>query len=272
MPDLRDQSTHFAFGKNWASYAKTIDAERLDLAEQGLARLVGPSALHGRSFLDIGSGSGLHAVAAARLGAASIHAVDIDPDSVETTRAVLKEHAPAANYEIRQQSVFNLSPETTYDVVYSWGVLHHTGDMWAAIGRAAALVKPGGTLAIAIYSKTMFCGLWTVEKRLYSQSPAIVQAALRAMYKTAFVAVGLVRGRNPFSWIRNYASGNRGMNWDHDVHDWLGGYPYESATPSEVAQYLKGLGFTLERQFGQAPACGVLGTGCCEYAFRRTLS
>ena len=69
-PALKDLSTHFAFGRNWASYSTIIDDARVAQAEDGLAQLLGREGLAGKTFLDIGCGSGLHAVAAARLGAA----------------------------------------------------------------------------------------------------------------------------------------------------------------------------------------------------------
>lgn len=266
---LRDLSSHFAFGENWAEYARTIDPDRVALAEQGLVRLLGQDGLRGRTFFDIGSGSGLHAAAAARLGATRILAVDIDPNSVATSRTVLGRYAPDANYEVRVGSVFELPPGLQFDIVYSWGVLHHTGDMWHAIDRAASFVKPGGALVIAIYGKTPMCGFWKVEKRVYSSAPAIFQTIIRSGYKAAMFAALAVRGRDPFAYVRNYRSANRGMNWHHDVHDWLGGYPYESATPDEVKAHLSGQGFGLERMFGRPPSIGLFGTGCYEYVFQR---
>src|SRR5258707_1198701 len=127
-PALKDLSTHFAFGQNWASYSTIIDDARVAQAEQGLVRLLGKEVLAGKSFLDVGCGSGLHAVAAARLGAARIVALDLDPVAVAAARAVLRHHAPSTPFEVRELSVFDIATETfgRFDVVYSSGVLHHT--------------------------------------------------------------------------------------------------------------------------------------------------
>ena len=60
----------------------------------------------------------------------------------------------------------------------------------------------------------------------------------------------------------------RGMDRVHDIHDWLGGYPYESASPEEIVAALPG--FVLERQLlipGRRH--GLLGSGCDEYVFYR---
>jgi SAM-dependent methyltransferase len=139
----------FAFGKNWASYsAKVTEAEIVE-AERRLARLVGAAGLTNQRFLDIGSGSDLHALAALRLGAREPVAVDIDPDSVRTTEDLLRRHAPrGATYRVVEADVFDLTPASfgTFDIVYSWGVLHHTGHLKRAPAVAAALVGPRGRL------------------------------------------------------------------------------------------------------------------------------
>ena len=261
--------SHFAFGENWADYARTIDEQRLALAEQALIRLLGDEKIRGRSLLDIGCGSGLHAAAAARLGASHVLAVDIDPVAVEAARAVLEHFAGAGRYEVKVSSLFDLSPDRTFDIVYAWGALHHTGDMWHAIDRAVGLVRHGGTLAIALYAKTPMCGFWRLEKRLYASSPKALQRVIRAIYKVAFFAALVVTGRNPVTYVRTYQTRNRGMNWHHDVHDWLGGYPYESTTPEEVKSFLESRGFALERSFTIKPRFGLFGTGCNEYVFRK---
>lgn len=261
--DLLNVSTHFAFGENWANFAQSVDEVRVRQAEADLARIVGD--IRGKTFLDIGCGSGIHSAAASRLGA-TVTAVDLDPMSVETTRAVTRRFAP--DCDVSLASVFDIAGR--FDVVYSWGVLHHTGAMWDAVAQAAGLVAPDGRLALALYARTPFCGLWRVEKRLYTASPKPVQTVIRGAYKAAFVAGLLASGRNPIRYIQSYQN-NRGMRWHHDVHDWLGGYPYESASPEEVARFVMPRGFTLTRQFVNKGAIGgLLGTGCSEYLFART--
>ena len=89
-------------------------------------------------------------------------------------------------------------------------------------------------------------------------------------YKTAYLA-GSATGRNPSVYVRNYKSA-RGMNWHRDVHDWLGGYPYESANPAEVKTQLGRLGFTVIRSIERPAGIGIFGTGCDEFVSRRRLS
>lgn len=260
--------SHFAFGENWESYSRLINAEKVGEATSGLSGLVGP--LQGRSFLDIGCGSGLSSLAALRLGAQSLVAIDIDPKSIETTERVLSQFAPNATWRTDTISVlssgFRDLPE--FDVVYSWGVLHHTGMMRDAIESAATKVKRGGQFAIAIYRKTPLCWAWRIEKWIYNHSPNFVQDLLFWPYKIAVSIFYLLKSHGRSAAKQNQ---RRGMDLDHDIRDWLGGYPYESATPAEIDAIVLPLGF---RKVGQKlnpiRLWGVMGAGCSEYLYERS--
>ena len=269
--DPRQLESHFAFGENWQSFVSTVTEDSIAEAMRSLARLLPADEIAGRRLLDIGCGSGLTMLAAARLGAGSVEGVDIDPNSVEAAQALLSRHLPDGRWSVRTASVFDLSPEKngTFDIVHSWGVLHHTGDMAGAIRNAAALVAPGGTFVIALYRRTPLCGFWRWEKRLYSAAPKPVQALLRGAYRGIHAAGLIATGRNPLAYVRDYKSA-RGMDFHHDVHDWLGGYPYESVEPAQVTALLEGLGFTMVRIFEKrAVAGGLFGSHCDEFVAMR---
>jgi SAM-dependent methyltransferase len=269
--DLTGIESHFAFGENWASYAEKINDADIDEAVKGLQRLCGR--LDGQRFLDIGCGSGLHSLAALRLGAAEIVCVDIDPDSVATTKSVLSRHSAGAAFRVEQASVFDMDPSRwgQFDTVYSWGVLHHTGDMYRALRAAAALVKPGGAFVVALYRKTWLCWFWRVEKRWYSRASKRAQGVAARIYLWFFA---LALGRRYKTYVDEYRSA-RGMNFHNDVHDWLGGYPYESISPAETNRFMTGIGFRIERTFARKGPyfgryAGFSGSGCDEYAYVRS--
>jgi 2-polyprenyl-6-hydroxyphenyl methylase/3-demethylubiquinone-9 3-methyltransferase len=270
--DLRQLDSHFAFGENWKAFVETLSEESIAEAVRGLAKLFPADELRGRDFLDIGCGSGLSMLAALRLGAKSVAGIDIDPNSVDAARAVLTRHAAGQTWHVQVNSVFDFAPENgqAYDVVHSWGVLHHTGDMWPAVRNAAALVAPKGYLALALYRKTPLCGFWRVEKKFYTRSGAAVQTAIAAVYRGIYKVALHATGRTPAAYINAYKSA-RGMSWSHDVHDWLGGYPYESVTPQEVSAVLGELGFDEVRSFERPAAVqGLFGSHCDEFvAIRR---
>lgn len=260
---------HFSFGENWRSFLTTLSPSRMKVAQDSLTRFLGgKNALKGKTFIDIGSGSGIFSLAALRLGAAKVVSVDIDESSVACARYLKKEEGSPRNWQIKTASALNqedLRSLGRYDVVYSWGVLHHTGDMYMAIQNVATLVKPGGQFFIAIYNdyRGMIHGkstFWKKFKQHYNRSPQVVKHTYEGLY-AAYLWLGLLLlGRNPIAYVRNYQS-TRGMSWWHDILDWLGGDPYEYATPEEMVGFVGGLGFTLQK-------IQVVDTiGCNEYVF-----
>lgn len=155
----------------------------------------------------------------------------------------------------------------TFDAVYSWGVLHHTGDMHRAIEKALRFVGPGGRILLALYGKTPFCGFWTWEKRCFVRYRPWFSVLARAIYKPLVMLRYLLAGRNPMRYVRDYR-GARGMDWHRDVDDWLGGYPYESIAAEDAIAFVESHGFRCEKSFAEKRV-GVFGTGCDEYIFRR---
>jgi len=274
-PDLTDQAAHFAFGKNWAEYAAKISDTQITHAQQCLCNLVGNTSLRSKRFLDIGSGSGVHVLAAINLGATEVVAMDIDPDSVATTQALLEKHAnPKVQWQSKHASVFDLSPAEigNFDVVYSWGVLHHTGQMVRAIRTAADLVAKDGLFVFALYRRVLMDPFWKFEKRWYAKASLRSQRRAQAI----FIVLSRLRMRltgHKFDDMVAQYTNSRGMDYFHDIHDWLGGFPYESISTTEVAALMADLGFSPVRIIAQPVTflsrLGLLGSGCDEFVYRR---
>lgn len=270
----------FLFGKNWLSFARHLDETSIERAQRDLKSFLNVEHLQGLTFLDAGSGSGLHSLVACRMGAI-VTAFDYDPDSVECTRKVIRENAPPdASWTATQGSCLDggfMAGLGQFDVVYSWGVLHHTGSMWEAITNTATLVKPRGKLFISIYNDLGASSVrWTKIKRFYNELPS----PLRLAMALGFYALQVLRMW--FYYIRclllraiQFKSlrpckdcfgdpNTRGMRRWHDCVDWVGGYPYEVAKPEDVFHFLRKQGFLLENM----KTCGG-GHGCNEYLFTR---
>ncbi len=273
MNDLTNKDSHFAFGKNWLEYADKIDEPRIQQAMSDLRRLNSGAPFDGKSFLDIGCGSGIHALAALRLGAERVTCVDIDDDSVEATKRTLSRHAPDAEILVKVESVFDMTPEGygRFDVVYSWGVLHHTGDMYRAITQATNLVSENGIFIIALYRKTPFCWMWRYIKRWYSQASQNKQQKFMSAYLSFTQKLMKLRGVDIEEKIASYGQ-SRGMDYYNDVHDWLGGYPYESITANQCQNFFVKRGFDINYSniTKVSKTLGFFGSGCDEYTFKKT--
>ena len=256
---MNDIEPRFKFGHNWLHYSKTINETALASATDGLKRLLCGRSLAGKRFLDIGCGSGLHSIAASRLGAGGIDAFDYDMDSVEAARGNFARFDPAAQPTLFRCDILHHDIQQKFDVVYSWGVLHHTGDMWQAISNAAQLVEDDGLLVIAIYKKTRLCGAWTAIKRLYCNSGPSLRFCMAAVFLTPLF-LGKILTRQKFT---------RGMSWYYDAIDWLGGYPYQSATPDEIVEFVGKAGFAALATVNTGRIYGIFGSNCAEYIFRK---
>lgn len=261
----------FEFGKNWQRFLSVLDDERIAEAERSLREMLGVETLKGQSFLDAGSGSGLFSLAAMRLGANPVHSFDYDPQSVACTQELKRRYFPDATaWTIEQGDVLDtqyLQGLGTWDIVYSWGVLHHTGDMWRALKNVAALVKPGGRLFISIYNdQGGQSRRWRTVKRIYNASTIGRWAVLSTFvpyFAARGAAVDVLRRKNPIRGFQDYKK-SRGMSRVHDWLDWLGGYPFEVAKPEAVFAHYRELGFALER----LKTCAG-GLGCNEYVLRK---
>ncbi len=269
---LRPNDVRFGFGDNWLNFAELIDEGRIVEAECSLQRLCGRDRLDDLRLIDIGSGSGLSSLAARRLGA-RVHSFDYDDDSVACTAWLRERQRPAdTNWSVEQGSILDpsyLAALGTFDIVYSWGVLHHTGALAEALSRAASLVDVQGLFIFALYRKTSLCGAWTLEKRWYAGASPGARAWARRLYISAMKLNDRVHGRDFNAYVTSYAK-SRGMSFEHDVHDWLGGYPYESITAVDVAACMDRLGLEPVRSFVTRAGLGLFGSGCDEYVYRRT--
>jgi SAM-dependent methyltransferase len=260
----------FEFGKNWNRFVeKSLSEEKVAQSVSQLKAFLRVDNLRGKTFLDIGSGSGMHSLAALRLGADHIFSFDYDQNSVMTTKKLRDYAGLPANWTIEQGSVLDeyfMKTLDKFDIVYSWGVLHHTGDMWPAIRNASIPLRPGGVFYIALYSPEIYIvppsHHWLDVKQKYNVASNLGKKEMELKYAwRSVVRPALQSGRNPLSIIRQYG-GDRGMSFWTDVRDWLGGYPMDFAGFRDTY-------FFCERNLNLQLVNCKTGEGNTEYLFTR---
>lgn len=263
---LKKLENHFTFGDNWSDYSQSIDELKLKEAEVSISHYFNKEYIKNKSIIDIGCGSGIFSLAALRLGCKNIVSIDLDPVCVDTTKKNIQKYYDGDNWDCRQISVFDLDPDKigVFDIVYSWGVLHHTGAMYDAIYKASCLMSEKGQMLIGLYQKTFLCPFWKVEKKIYSKSSIKVQNIIRSGFHHLYLFLFFLKGVPIKRVIDSYYK-NRGMDYHNDLHDWLGGYPYESISPNEFEIYMKSIGYVIIKETLKKEGIGISGSGVNEY-------
>ena len=262
----------FDFGENWSDFsANALTSERIRQAREEFAGFMarGTAGIVRKSFLDIGFGQGLSLLSAASMGAVAV-GCDLNPKCAQVLERNRQHYPEVAGRAIpvvvgsildpvTLDTLKKLAPgELGYDIVHSWGVLHHTGSMWQGIDNAASLVRPGGTLFLALYNRHWTSPVWAAIKYCYVRWPDWMQRMIVGVcYPVILAAKWAVTRRNPMSM-------DRGMDFYYNVVDWVGGYPYEYASTAEVARHLERCHFVL-----RASTPANVPTGCNEYVFVR---
>lgn len=276
--ELKTSDNFFGFGENWTKYVDNyLKEELIEEAAASIRNFCGEENIKDKVFLDIGCGSGLFSLIAYKLGAKKVISIDIDDNSTACCKRLKDISGNPENWIIEQGSILDddflakLKAEDP-DFIYSWGVLHHTGNMWAAIDNTMSIAKPGAHVCIAIYNKTegIFhpcyrpgnSAFWHWEKKVYCSLPKFVQSIINYSVMGVLVLLYLLTLQNPMKKIKEHKS-FRGMSWSIDIIDWLGGYPYECASVAEIFNHVKKQGFSLENLISNN---GLLNN---EYLFKR---
>ena len=259
----------FDFGENWKNYSyNAISKQKIKEAKKDFKKLFNKIDLKGKTFIDIGFGQGLSLLIAQQLEA--------KPVGCEINRRCLRallinqkkffkkaEKIPVVIGSILDQKTIqklkkiNLKKkDSKFQIVHSWGVLHHSGKMWKAINNAVSLVTENGYLAISIYNKHWSSPFWHKVKYFYNISPRLIRRLLIFIfYWIIFIGKFIITGEDPFKL-------KRGMDYYFNIIDWVGGYPYEYASIKEVKKYIELKGFrTIKVIPAQMP------TGCNEFVF-----
>lgn len=265
-----DSKKRFRFGKNWKLFINNLNSDRIEKSKISLLEFLEKENLNDLSFLDVGSGSGLSSLSAI-LSGAKVHSFDFDTDSVECTKYLKDIYSQNdSDWIIEQGSATDekyMNSLPLFDIVYSWGVLHHTGNMSTGLNLVEKKVKDGGLLFLALYNDQGWKSkLWFFIKRFYVKSPFILKQIILFLSFIRLWGPTTIKDflkLKPFQTWKNKIN-DRGMSPIYDVVDWVGGYPFEVSKPEDIIKFYSLKGYVLVK----LKDCGK-GKGCNEYLFKK---
>jgi len=139
-----------SFGFQWQRYSRTqLDHDGIRESEEHFQKKTGlrPGQMKGKLVLDVGCGMGRFAEVATRWGA---HVIGID---LSVAAEVAARNLADRDFVALQADLFHLPfAVESFNYIYSVGVLHHTPDCEQAVKVLPQYLKPGGTLAVWLYS------------------------------------------------------------------------------------------------------------------------
>jgi len=253
---------HYAasFGFQWHRYQKTqLDHDEVRESELHFLRKTAlhPEELHGKLVLDVGCGMGRFAEVATRWGA---RVVGVD---LSAAAEVAAKNLADRDFVAFQADVFALpfAPES-FDVIYSVGVLHHTPDCEAAVKVLDKYLKPGGVLAVWLYSGYnkwyRFSDFWRryTSKMKPQRLHGILKVAVPVLYNTQQVLkkVPLV-GRPAAGLLHHVFPVNRQKDPEArilDTFDWYSPQYQSKHTYEQVFRWYEAMGME-EMGIGDTP-------------------
>ena len=258
------ENVTFSFGENWEDYLNHVSELQIEEAKSDILEWLTKEEIESKKVLDIGSGSGIHSLAFQKLGASEICSIDYDIASVRATNSIKEKYGNKEKWTVEHASIldkeFVNKEKNKYDIIYSWGVLHHTGNMDLAIENTIKLAKNDSSIWVSIYQDGPRYSKDLRLKRFYNKQSKFVKKIIVRYYISRIMFGRLRRFQNPFKWN---VQRHRGMNLKNDLLDWLGGLPYEVASSKYLVQKFINYDFYLvgidSRQEG---ACSI-------YKFRR---
>ena len=264
-----DDAPRFGFGKNWSKFIDTrFSEERAEAARHRILDFMEREDLEGLDFLDIGCGSGLHSLGAFRSSAGRVYSFDYDPNSVATTQKLRERVGSPEKWHVERGDALDkdyIESLGKWNFVYSWGVLHHTGDVWQAIENAQSTVADDGLFYIALYAEDVQSDpqYWLDIKKRYNRATPFRRWLMDWWYVWRFVMGGKLW--NIHRVVKMYTEHRlkRGMDMMTDIRDWMGGWPMEFTKDQDVVDLL-------EQKHGFRLIKVLTGEACTEFLFHRT--
>ena len=217
----------------WTEYIPEYDA-----SEKHWLLFFTPEEVKGNAVLDSGCGTGIFSIIFAKNGAGQVTGIDISPGSLGTAES-LKQKFGLTNARFEQQDMLHLPyADASFDIVWAWGTVHHTTDPLGAIDGLIRVLKPGGSILLAIYKKTKVTWIHEIIRRTLIKTPR---------FSWNFLAKVMAFFGTPIVWVfKRREKARKGESLSELILDWYFVPIRHYYKPDQIKTYLEGKGFTIE--------------------------
>jgi ubiquinone/menaquinone biosynthesis C-methylase UbiE len=218
----------------WTEYVPELEA-----SEKHWRLFYSPQEVRGKSVLDAGCGTGIFSIIFARNGAGRVIGIDISPGSLETART-LKTRFAVDNAEFRLQDMLGLPfADGSFDIVWAWGTVHHTTDPFRAISELIRVLRPGGSLFLAVYKRTKVTFIHEVIRKTLIRTPRRTWTALSKIM--AFFLSPVV------FFFKKREKSRKGEKLEELILDWYFVPIRHYYAPEEIREFLNEKGLDVEK-------------------------
>jgi 2-polyprenyl-3-methyl-5-hydroxy-6-metoxy-1,4-benzoquinol methylase len=202
----------------WTKYLPEIRQQK-----EFLAKYIGLENIKGKSVLDAGCGTGVAAVCFKLLGAKEVYAIDISDGALKTAKSLAKKYK--VNITFQKENLLDFKLKKKFDIIHSYGVLHHTADARMAFDNLCNLLNPGGRFYLALYLKTPLTVFHQAARNILTKFPKSFRITISKVIKALFA--------------KGSKKAKRGFQDEGDVLDWFFVPHRTHHTPKEVSGWFK---------------------------------
>jgi ubiquinone/menaquinone biosynthesis C-methylase UbiE len=224
----------------WTEYLPEVEA-----SENHWKIFYSGEEVKGKSVLDAGCGTGIFSIIFATNGAGRVTGIDISEGSLQTARG-LKKKFNLENADFQKQDMLALPfSDESFDIVWAWGTVHHTTDPFRAITELLRILKPSGSILLAVYKRTRLTFLHEIIRKTLLRAPRKTWKGLaRVMAFFLSPVIFLFKKRE---------KSRRGEKLEELIIDWYFVPIRHYYKPEEIRGFLEERGLVIEKYL---PASG----------------
>jgi len=192
----------------------------------------------GKRVLDAGCGPGVFSLIFAQKEASCVIGVDISQESLKAAQRLRKSSRLRAIELIRNDVLSLCFKNESFDIVWAWGTVHHTTDPYQGLSELIRVLRPGGSLLLAVYRKTSLTSLHELLRKILIRTPKFSWLLLAKLLSHVLSPITAL--------FKKREKSRQGETLEELVLDWFFVPIKHFFHPKEVQSFLEANGLTIE--------------------------